>query len=121
MTKTALIAGAVATVVYASCIEAAVYKCTGADGKVAYQDAPCPTNASEQAIKAKAPPPPAATAKKASSGNKTTSTSKVDQATAAKAKSVEVRVAPDAAKAKDRAPVSPPAPDAAKSTTAPGK
>ena len=53
---------------YVSCVQAALYKCTTADGKVAYQDAPCPSSASEQALKAKAPPPAPAPAKAAAGG-----------------------------------------------------
>ncbi len=66
--KTALLAGVAVAVSYASCVEAALYKCTGADGKVAYQDSPCPASASEQALKAKAPPPPGPAKKAAAAG-----------------------------------------------------
>src|ERR1700733_2267219 len=51
----------VACVLLAGVAEAAVYKCTGADGKVAYQDSPCQPGASEKSIKV-APPPPASAA-----------------------------------------------------------
>ena len=115
MTKAALIAGIAAAVSYASCAQAALYKCTGADGKVAYQDAPCPTNASELTLKAKTPPPPAAAAKTAPAGGKTASTSKVDTATAAKAAKTSE------GKTKDPAPASKPLPDATKSPAPPGK
>ena len=122
VTNTALIVGIVAAVAHASCVQAAVYKCTGADGKVAYQDAPCPANASEQALKAKAPPPPAAATKKAPTGSHTASTSNVDAATVAKAKkAADGKVAPEGGKTKDPAAATQPTPDATKSAAPPSK
>ena len=80
---------------YASCVQAALYKCTTADGKVAYQDAPCPSSASEQALKAKAPPPAPAPAKAAAAG-KPASKPAHDAATYAKPpKTVNVNVQTD--------------------------
>ena len=122
VTRTALIVGMVAAVAHASCAQAAVYKCTGADGKVAYQDAPCPANASEHALQAKAPPPPTAAAKKTPAGSHTASRSSVDAATVAKAKkAADGKVAPEGGKAKDPAAASQPAPDATKSAAPPSK
>jgi hypothetical protein len=123
--RTALIVGLSAALAHASPVQAALYKCTGADGKVAYQDAPCPANASEQALKAKAPPPPpspAAAARKVPAGSHTAAASKVDAATVAKSKkTADGKVAPEAARTKYPASAAPPAPDAAKPAAPPGK
>jgi hypothetical protein len=78
---------------YGSCVQAALYKCTTADGKVAYQDAPCPSSASEQALKAKAPPPAPA---KAAAGGKPAPKPSHDAATSAKPpQTVDVNVRTD--------------------------
>jgi hypothetical protein len=105
--RTILIVGAVAALSHTASVHAALYKCTGADGKVAYQDAPCPTSASEQALTAKAPAPPAATPKKTPAGGKTASASKSETVAGAKAK--------------DPAATSYPTPDAKKSAAPPSK
>jgi hypothetical protein len=49
----------VACVFCAGGAEGAIYKCTGTDGRVTYQDSPCQLGSSEKSIKA--PPPPATT------------------------------------------------------------
>lgn len=92
--RTALLAGTVAVVSYASSVGAAVYKCTGADGKVAYQDAPCPASTSEQALKAKTPPP-APAPQKAAAGKPAPKPAHDVAASAKPPKSVDVTVRSD--------------------------
>lgn len=49
----------VACVFCVGAAEGAVYKCTGTDGRITYQDSPCQLGSSEKSIKVA--PPPAAT------------------------------------------------------------
>jgi len=93
--RIALLAGMSAAGSYAPGVEAALYKCTGADGKVAYQDAPCPSSASEQALKAKAPPPAPAPQKAAAGGKPAPKPAHDAAANAKPPKSVDVNVRTD--------------------------
>ncbi len=93
--RIALLAGMAAAGSYASAVAAALYKCTGADGKVAYQDAPCPLSASEQALKAKAPPPAPAPQKSAAAGKPAPKPPHDATANAKPPKSVDVNVRTD--------------------------
>ncbi len=91
-----LLAGISAAASYAPGLHAALYKCTGADGKIAYQDAPCPSSASEQALKAKAATPAPSPGKSAAAGK--AATKPAHDAAAANSKppkSVDVNVRTD--------------------------
>jgi hypothetical protein len=54
--RRSLLLGIVAAVTYASCVQGAMYKCTMPEGKIAYQDSPCPSGSSEQSIRANVTP-----------------------------------------------------------------
>lgn len=61
--KTTLMAGMAFVFACASPAQGATYKCTTPEGKVAYQDSPCPSGAAEKSIKLAVSPPSASIAK----------------------------------------------------------
>ena len=60
--KMTLLASMVVTFSYAPSVQSAMYKCTTPEGKVAYQDSPCPLGSTEKSLKV-APSPPVSTQK----------------------------------------------------------
>jgi hypothetical protein len=63
--KTTLMAGVAVACACAFSAQGATYKCTTPEGKVAYQDSPCPSGATEKSLKLAVPPAPPAAAKPA--------------------------------------------------------
>jgi hypothetical protein len=61
--QTTLMVGIASVLACMSSAQGATYKCTTPEGKVAYQDAPCPSGATEKSLKLAVSPPSASTAK----------------------------------------------------------